>query len=618
MVRMRKSVIFLIALTLFLSIFNISNNIETCRAEGKTLNVGTGKEYTYIQDAINASNESDTIYVYSGTYTENIKINKSINLIGENKETTIIHGIKGNNIIKISKEVPLDYISNVNISGFKILQTPVNNYIGIFVEYANNCKITDCIIKDSSYGIWMKQTDTSTISGITIENSETGILLSLYSEDNTIKENIIINNNLGISLQDYSNNNVIQSNDIVEHSKYGLWVLGNCNSNLIYHNDLYNNEKNANDEGSNTYDNGYPSGGNYWDDYNGNDNSPQDGIGDTPYNIPGGSNQDRYPLGNFLSGQNPTAEIILIYPNPGTLGQTIYFYGQGTDDTTIIDWEWKAGNNIIGHQQNLEYSGLPVGAYTISFRVKDSEGTWSPWDVYQQTLIINQEYQPQNQPPTAIILSIIPTTANFSEPIYFQGRGEDEDGVIVMYSWSSDIDGSISQNPSFTISNLSIGTHIISFKVRDNNNQWSETKERIVTIKPGGSEDNKDPVALTNGQYTGYVNETIYFDASLSYDMDGLIISYSWDFGDGRISIGKTVNHTFNQSKEYIITLTVTDNYGLQNITSTKAKINIKTEDDNNQSSKDEGGIPSFGIIMIIIAIGLVALFINNKKKKSK
>ena len=612
---MRKTVIFLIVITLFLNIFNIISINNNCKAEGNIFIVGIGQDYRYIQDAINVSNDNDTIYVNSGTYTENIKINKSINLIGENKETTIIHGIKGNNIIKISKEVPLDYISNVSISGFKITQTPIKNYIGVFAEYANNCKITDCIIKDCSYGIWMKQTDTSIISDNTIENSGTGILLSLYSEDNTIKDNIIINNNIGITLQDYSNNNIIQSNDVVEHSKYGLWVLGNCNSNLIYHNDLYNNEKNANDEGSNTYDNGYPSGGNYWDDYNGYDNSPQDGIGDIPYYIPGGSNQDRYPLGNFLSGQDPTAEIILIYPNPGTLGQTIYFYGQGTDDTTITEWEWKAGNNIIGHQQNFEYSGLPAGAYTISFRVRDSEGTWSSWDFYEQTLIINQGYQPQNQPPTAIIFSITPATANFSEPIYFQGRGEDEDGVIVMYSWSSNIDGLISQKPSFTISNLSIGTHTISFKVRDNNNQWSESKERIIDIKQGGSTDNKEPVALTNGPYTGYVNETIFFNASNSYDMDGLIISYSWDFGDGYIHSGKTVNHTFNQSKEYIITLTVTDNYGLQNITSTKAMINIKTDDDNNQSSKNNGGIPGFEIIIIVIAIGLVALYINNRKK---
>lgn len=619
MVRMRKTVIFLIIFTLVISIFNISYKINICSAEGTTLHAGVGQEYTYIQDAINASNESDTILVYSGTYIENIVINKSINLVGENKDTTIIHGTAGNNVIKISKEVPLDYISNINISGFKILQTPVKNYIGIFIEYVTNCKISDCIIKDCSYGIWMKQTDASTISNNIIENSESGILLSLYSEENTIEGNVIINNNIGISLQDYSNDNIIKDNDIIYHTKYGLWVLGNCDNNMIYHNTLYNNEKNAFDEGSNTYDNGYPSGGNYWGDYNGQDNSPQDGIGDTAYDVPGGSNQDNYPLGNFLLGKDPVAEIISVYPNPATQGQTIYFYGQGTDDTTITDWEWRAGSDIIGQQEHIEYSGLPVGSYTISFRVKDTDEVWSEWDIYEQSLYVNAEYTPEHQPPTAIILTDGPLTSNYTRPISFSGIGEDVDGHVVLYNWSSNIDGLISQSPSFTILNLSLGAHTITFKVRDDDNLWSETDEIIVTITQGGPVDNKKPVALTTGPYIGIVNESVIFDGTRSYDTDGLILLYTWSFGDGNTAIGEIVNHSYNRSQEFIVTLTVTDNYGKENTTITKIRVNPATIEDNNQSSKKDGlSITNIVIIIIIIAFALAAIIISKKKKNSK
>ena len=64
---------------------------------------------------------------------------------------------------------------------------------------------------------------------------------------------------------------------------------------MIYHNNFINNEQNAYDGCNNTWDNDYPSGGNFWDDYNGTDED-EDGIGDTPYPIPGGDNDDRYPL----------------------------------------------------------------------------------------------------------------------------------------------------------------------------------------------------------------------------------------------------------------------------------------------------------------------------------
>ena len=47
--------------------------------------------FQYIQDGINAANNGDTVFVYNGTYYDNLEIiNKSISVIGENKETTII------------------------------------------------------------------------------------------------------------------------------------------------------------------------------------------------------------------------------------------------------------------------------------------------------------------------------------------------------------------------------------------------------------------------------------------------------------------------------------------------------------------------------------------------
>ena len=104
---------------------------------------------------------------------------------------------------------------------------------------------------------------------------------------------ISTNNNNGISLS--SNNNIITGNTINSNNEYGIKLDYSSRINYIYHNNFIDNTLNAYDEGGNIWHKGYPSGGNYWDDYNSADNNG-DGIGDIPYDIPGGSNQDLYPF----------------------------------------------------------------------------------------------------------------------------------------------------------------------------------------------------------------------------------------------------------------------------------------------------------------------------------
>ena len=74
------------------------------------------------------------------------------------------------------------------------------------------------------------------------------------------------------------------------------------------------------------------------------------------------------------------------------------------------------------------------------------------------------------------------------------------------------------------------------------------------------------PVAsFTCSSSTPSVNETVTFDASESYDPDGTIVDYAWDFGDGTTGNGKIVNHAYGEADAYPVALTVTDNDGLDN-----------------------------------------------------
>ncbi|RLF52019.1 MAG: hypothetical protein DRN11_01820, partial [Thermoplasmata archaeon] len=82
---------------------------------GRTLYVGGSGpgNYSKIQDAIENASNGDTIFVYSGTYYENVVINKSIDLIGENVKTTIIDGMRRNKTVFI-------LVSNVLVCNFTI------------------------------------------------------------------------------------------------------------------------------------------------------------------------------------------------------------------------------------------------------------------------------------------------------------------------------------------------------------------------------------------------------------------------------------------------------------------------------------------------------------------
>jgi hypothetical protein len=65
---------------------------------------------------------------------------------------------------------------------------------------------------------------------------------------------------------------------------------------VFYNNNFVGNAQQVSSNAStNIWNNGYPSGGNYWSDYSGADENPKDGIGDTPHVIDN-NNVDRYPL----------------------------------------------------------------------------------------------------------------------------------------------------------------------------------------------------------------------------------------------------------------------------------------------------------------------------------
>lgn len=169
---------------------------------------------------------------------------------------------------------------------------------------STNITVQSLNLKNNGQGLLLVETENSLIMGNNVTNNSRAIYL-MFSSNNTISENSIVDNRFGLLLQDSSNNTIFRN--AVANSYYGIQLSygwGNTTGNIIYHNNFVNNTQQVWSWGSsNTWDEGYPSGGNYWSDYTGSDeySGPgqnvvgSDGIGDAAYIIDA-SNSDRYPL----------------------------------------------------------------------------------------------------------------------------------------------------------------------------------------------------------------------------------------------------------------------------------------------------------------------------------
>jgi len=231
--------------------------------KGNTLYVGGSGpgNYSKIQDAIDNATNGDLIFVYddSSPYYENIIIDKSITLIGENRSTTIIDAREtGGNVVTIN-------VDGVILTGFSILNCGNNptSFIGIYIASNNNKILGDiisCITHFGEVAISLDHSSNNVISGNIISNHHGGIevvssssniisknllmnnfreaILLRSSNDNNISENIIVNNTCGIDVG-YSTNNNINGNEI-SYNTYGIEISYSIKNIIIKNNFIKN------------------------------------------------------------------------------------------------------------------------------------------------------------------------------------------------------------------------------------------------------------------------------------------------------------------------------------------------------------------------------------------
>jgi chitodextrinase len=163
---------------------------------------------------------------------------------------------------------------------------------------------------------------------------------------------------------------------------------------------------------------------------------------------------------------------------------------------------------------------------------------------------------PTNNPPVAEANG--PYSGAVDTPVDFSSSGSnDPDGDTITYLWDfGDGQTSTEADPSHTYA--SANTYTVTLTVTDPSDaQDTDTTTATITV---GS--NQPPLADAGPDQAGIIRQDLSFDGSGSYDPDGSITEYSWDFGDGKTGSGITVLHDYKKEGTYTVTLTVTDNQG--------------------------------------------------------
>ncbi len=187
----------------------------------------------------------------------------------------------------------------------------------------------------------------------------------------------------------------------------------------------------------------------------------------------------------------PTATILSISPISTEQTAYITFVGTGTDsDGYVKRYIWKSSiDGTLSNQKQFTKSAsdLSIGTHTIKFKTIDDDGAHSAWATKIIKIIAT------NKAPIARISSVSPLSAvQGTDTILFRGFGEDSDGTIAAYQWSSNLDNELSKSKDFNIpaEDLSIGTHTISLKVKDNKGAWSTAAITTIVINAREEEDN--------------------------------------------------------------------------------------------------------------------------------
>ncbi len=522
------------------------------------------KPYSTINEALSIAEDGDTIYIFSGLYQESLVINKKIKLIGgiDEEETIIDTRFDRRYLVEIlSDDVTIEGIT------FSDMDSSMTSPIGalLSINSNNNAVVRNVFKNNTGYGIY----------------------ISPSANDNIISNNFINFTKSGIYVSSSSTND-IANNELHNSSEYGIYIVSSVGNNRLYSNTFYN----------------CPSG--VFIDSSKNVNITYNRfVKSIHYAIylsqsPGGI------ITNNIIEYNNGDGLFIISSNCFIKNNTFQenrrgIYLSASDNivknNTFVECsasgifiQSNANNNVLYHNkfQDNGVSAKDYGNNNIWYNF--SEGNyWSDYnnvdknldkigdviyskngvvDKYPLGYFLKPPKKPSNPTPEDTETDV---TLNINLEIHIEDPDSEE---LTVYFYRADTNTLIESqtvNPVYYVQNntrvncrftLGFDTTFAWYVLVDDGllQNISDTFFFYTTQTPP---DNRPPVANPGGPYYAGINETINFDASNSYDPDGNIDFYRWNFGDGTseiLSISPT--HTYLNSGTYNVVLTVIDDNG--------------------------------------------------------
>lgn len=246
-----------------------------------------------------------------------------------------------------------------------------------------------------------------------------------------------------------------------------------------------------------------------------------------------------------LASSPPTAAFSAT-PVVGDPNSFAFDPSASTDDGSIASYSWNFGDGQTSSEMTPTHRYAVSGTYTVTLEVLDNEGLSGS---------VTKTVTVANTLPTATFTAN-PEFGMVPVEVSFDATGSaDPDGTITSYAWDFG-DGATATGATTTHRFETPAEYTVVLRVTDDKGATADYSMLFYATP--------DPVptaAFTVTPSLPLMGQQASFDASTSSDNEP-IVSYAWDFGDGAVATGATVQHAFAASGKHPVKLTVTDSIG--------------------------------------------------------